>query len=212
MKLVLIGAGGHAKSCISCIESSNYQISGFLDIPEKVGSFFENYPIIGTDEDFEKLNIKGYGFLLSIGQIESSNQRKKIYNKLKSINARLPQITAKTAMVSNTAVIGQSTIVMQKALVNSSAIIGVNCIINTGAIIEHDCNISDHTHISTGAIINGSCIIGSDCFVGSGSVIKNNLTICNKVIIGAGSVVLHNIVKPGVYAGNPLKYIRDINE
>jgi acetyltransferase-like isoleucine patch superfamily enzyme len=36
------------------------------------------------------------------------------------------------------------------------------------------------------------------------------VTICDHVVIGAGAVVTKNIEKPGIYAGNPAKFIRPI--
>jgi acetyltransferase-like isoleucine patch superfamily enzyme len=43
--------------------------------------------------------------------------------------------------------------------------------------------------------------------IGSNSTILP-VKICNNVVIGAGSVVTKNISKPGIYAGNPAKFIR----
>jgi len=34
------------------------------------------------------------------------------------------------------------------------------------------------------------------------------VTICDGVVIGAGSVVTKDITKPGIYAGNPAKFLR----
>ena len=37
-KLILIGGGGHCKSCIDVIEKEGrFQISGIVDVPEKYG-------------------------------------------------------------------------------------------------------------------------------------------------------------------------------
>ena len=35
--------------------------------------------------------------------------------------------------------------------------------------------------------------------------------ICDHVVIGAGEVVTKNILKPGIYAGNPARFIRKLN-
>jgi len=34
------------------------------------------------------------------------------------------------------------------------------------------------------------------------------VNICDNVVIGAGSVVTKDITKPGIYAGNPAKFLR----
>jgi acetyltransferase-like isoleucine patch superfamily enzyme len=50
--------------------------------------------------------------------------------------------------------------------------------------------------------------IGDHVSVGSNATILP-VKICDHVIIGAGSVVTKNIMKPGFYAGNPAKKLRD---
>ena len=50
-KLILIGAGGHAKSCIDVIENTKkYKILGLLDLPEKIGQKVLGYSVIDTDD------------------------------------------------------------------------------------------------------------------------------------------------------------------
>ena len=50
--LILIGGGGHCKSCIDVIEHENkYKIVGILDMAEKVGQKVLGYKIIGSDSD-----------------------------------------------------------------------------------------------------------------------------------------------------------------
>ena len=45
--LIIIGAGGHAKSCIDVIESQKYYIFGILDNSKK--KTFMGYKILGND-------------------------------------------------------------------------------------------------------------------------------------------------------------------
>ena len=51
--------------------------------------------------------------------------------------------------------------------------------------------------------------IGNNVSIGSNSTILP-VNICDKVVIGAGSVVTKSISKPGIYAGNPAKFVRKI--
>jgi acetyltransferase-like isoleucine patch superfamily enzyme len=49
--------------------------------------------------------------------------------------------------------------------------------------------------------------IGNHVSIGSNACILP-VEICDNVVIGAGAVVTKNIVKSGVYAGNPARFIR----
>lgn len=49
-KIILIGAGGHAKSCIDIIEKTKkYKIIGLIDNKLSVGTRVLGYKVIGTD-------------------------------------------------------------------------------------------------------------------------------------------------------------------
>jgi acetyltransferase-like isoleucine patch superfamily enzyme len=49
--------------------------------------------------------------------------------------------------------------------------------------------------------------IGNHVSIGSNTTILPR-TICDNVVIGAGSVVTRDISEPGIYAGNPAKFLR----
>lgn len=189
-KLVLIGGGGHCKSCIDVIEIENkFEIVGILDIKEKVGQKVLGYEIIGDDEDIEKYSKEGYFFLITLGQIKTPDLRVKIFETLKSMNAKIATVISPLAYVSKHAEIAEGTIIMHHALVNADSKIGQNCIINSKALIEHDTVIENHCHISTGAIVNGNVSISEKSFVGSNSTIVHGAKVTENSFIKAGSLV-----------------------
>ncbi|MFC2151961.1 acetyltransferase [Bacteroidota bacterium] len=188
--IILIGGGGHCKSCIDVIEQNNqFQIKGIVDLPEKKGQDILGYQIFATDDDLKVLSHEYKYFLITLGQIDSADRRKTLFNALKEFNITLPVIQSPLAYVSPHAEVGEGTIIMHNALINSNAKIGNNCIINTKALIEHDVQIGNHCHISTGAIVNGSTVIGDETFFGSGAVSKENIKIPAKSFIKANSIV-----------------------
>jgi len=205
-KILLIGGGGHCESCIEVIESTEiYEIAGIIDAKDKVGESVLGYQIIGTDDDL-KILFEDYKYaLITVGQINSSIIRERIYKKLKKIGFTLPEIVASSAYVSPKAEIGAGSIIMHNAFVNAKSIIGVNCIVNTKALVEHGVVIGNNNHISTGVILNGECSVGDRCFVGSGTVFNHGVSIESDIVIGSGSLVRKNISNKGVYSGNPLK-------
>ena len=55
-KIILVGGGGHCKSCIDVIEQDGtFQIAGIVDVPEKLHQKIFNYEIIATDDDLPQL-------------------------------------------------------------------------------------------------------------------------------------------------------------
>ena len=191
--LILVGGGGHCRSCIDVIErEGKYKIAGIIDRPSKVGQEVLGYKIIGTDKDFPSLVHRYRYFLITIGQINSPALREKLYQQLLEMGAVFPRIISPLAYISEYAHIDNGTIVMHHAVINVGASIGYNCIINTNAIIEHDVKIGNHCHISTGAVLNGEVQLGQGTFVGSNSVCREGVKIGDYCLVGMGVRVLKN--------------------
>ena len=188
-KLILLGGGGHCKSCIDVIEQEGkYEIAGILDNEEFLGQKILGYEFIGTDDDIGKFVNEGYVFLITIGQIRTVSIRKKIFSLLKKKSAQMAIVVSPRAYVSKYANIGEGTIVMHDALVNASATVGDNCIINTKALIEHDTVIEDFCHISTSAVINGGVRAREGTFFGSQAISKEYVETNEDDFIKAGSI------------------------
>jgi len=192
-KIILIGGGGHCKSCIDVIEQEGrFTIAGIVAVPEKKQHNVLGYPVIGADADLEELIKTFPNVLITLGQIKSPNRRMELFNMLKQMGARFPVIKSPLAYVSPHAQAAEGTIVMHHALINAGARVGRNCIINTKALVEHDAVIEDHCHISTGAVVNGGVTIGSGSFFGSGAVSKEYTSIPANSFIKANSLIPKN--------------------
>lgn len=189
-KLVLVGGGGHCRSCIDVIEASgSFEIIGILDVAEKIGEKVCGYSIVATDRDTARFAAEGANFLITIGQIEPGDRRAEIFEQIQSEGGKLAVVVSPRAHISSRAKIGEGTIIMHDVLVNACASVGVNCIINTKALIEHDAVVGDHCHVSTGAIINGGVVVGSGSFIGSGAVTKQYISIPANSFIKANSII-----------------------
>lgn len=202
-KVVIIGAGGHAKVIADIITKSGDKVVGFLDDNKKIDTnIIGNYKVIGDfNNRFPMMINKDYKdceFIIAIGDNERRND---IVNKtpgMKYYTAISP-----SAQIGIDVQIGEGTVIMPNVVINSSSKIGKHCIINTGAIVEHDNNIEDYVHISPNATLCGTVHIGKCTHIGAGSTIKNNITITDNCIIGAGAVVVKNIDESGTYVGIP---------
>lgn len=195
-KIILVGAGGHARSCIDVIElSGQFEIAGLVEKSPNKGQENLDYPILGTDDDLQNLRQKYNYALVTVGQIKSPAIRIKLFKHLQELDYQLPIIASKIAYVSKHAQIGEGSIILHDAVVNANAKVGKNCIINNKALVEHDAIVGDHCHIATGAIVNGEVTVGTGSFIGSGVIIKQSVSIGKNSVIGAG-VFLKQDIKP----------------
>ena len=194
-RLLLLGGGGHCRSCIDVIEAQGiYEIVGVVQPKiEKVKQLF-GYSVVGCDGQLSALIGETRAAMITVGQIKTPNTRIRLFNLLKNHGAEMPIIKSPFAYCSNRALIGEGTILLHGALVNANAEIGRNCIINSMALVEHDATIADHCHIATGAKVNGGVFIGQGSFIGSGCVIREGVRIGERAVIGAGEIVLRDVL------------------
>ncbi len=122
--------------------------------------------------------------------------------------------------------IGDNTFIGPFVEIQKDAIIGSNCKVQSHAFICELVTIGDNCFISHGAMFINDVFksggpAGGDKTKWKNTVIGNNVSIgtnatilpvkiCDNVVVGAGSVVTKDITKPGIYAGNPARKIRDI--
>lgn len=97
-------------------------------------------------------------------------------------------------------------------------VIGNKVNIQDGAIIHCTYEktktiLGNNVSIGHNAILHG-CIIEDEVLIGMGAIVMDGAVIGKNAIIGAGAVVTQNTVVPAgtVWAGNPAKYLKDINE
>ncbi len=108
------------------------------------------------------------------------------------------------------AVPGSKTRIQSHAFICELVSIGNNCFISHGAMFINDL-------FAEGGPAGGkkelwrSTKIGNHVSIGTNATILP-VSICDRVVVGAGSVVTKDITEPGIYAGNPAKKIRNLQQ
>ena len=107
-------------------------------------------------------------------------------------------------------VVGNRTKIQSHTFICELVTIGSDCFIGHGVMFINDV-------FDEGGPANGNKRLWKETNIGSKVSIVSNATIlpvniCDQVIIGAGSVVTKDILVSGVYAGNPAKKIKEIND
>ncbi len=202
-QLILIGAGGYAKSVLDSVDKFNFRMVGFLDEYKASGQHL-GYPILGNClEDI--VRPERYVYFISIG---SNRERRLWYERLRASGLRLINVIDPTAVISERAAVGIGCFIGRMAIVNSHAVIGNDCIVNTKALVEHGSRTADHVNLSTNAVINGDVTVGVGAFVGSCSVVNGQTTVGEWATVGSGAVVVRDVPHGVTVVGVPAKDIR----
>ena len=190
-KLILVGAGGHAKSLIDLVESNDdFKIIGLIGNSDEVGKTILGYEVLGDDSILKLVRKDCANALIAVGHILDCKKRKFLANHLSSLGFKFPIISSRFSYISKHCIIGEGTTVGHGVVINANVSIGKHCIINSQSLLEHDSNIEDFCHISTGVLINGGVNIGEESFIGSNTIIRENIKITPKTSISAGKRIM----------------------
>lgn len=198
--IALFGGGGHASGIADILLNLNYKIEVIVDIQLTVGrAIFDNIPVINDDVFYKKYPPGSITVANGIGFIPGTNQRKKIFERVKDIGYSFETIISPSAIVSKYSLLDEGVQILPGAIVQPGVKIGKNSIINTGAIIEHDTIIGDNCHIAPGAVLCGGVTCGDDIFVGANATIIQNVHIGHESVIGSSALVRKNVMPKSIY-------------
>ncbi|NQZ94179.1 MAG: acetyltransferase [Moritella sp.] len=204
-KLILIGAGGFAKSVVDSLDYTAYEIAGFIDT-YKTGTH-QGFDILSNSLD-DLPNRDSYVYFIAIGE---PIVRSQWFEQIRSFDLEQINVIDHSAIISRSANLGDGIYIGKMCLVNCDSTLADGVVINTRSLIEHGNSIGYCTNISTNVVLNGDVNVGTLTFVGSCTVVNGQLTLGSNSVIGSGSVVIRDIPNNVVVAGSPTRLIRKIN-
>ena len=206
-EIIIIGAGGHARSITESVIANGYNIKFYFDKYAHDKILF-GYPIISN------LNIaKSYKTNVLIA-IANNYIREKIYKelKIKYKNILFPNIIDPSAKISDFSNIGKGNMIMANSFIGSNTKVTNFCIINNNVSVDHDCFLSNFSSLAPSVTTGGNVKLGLRSSVGIGATVKNNISIGSDTFIGASSYLNMNASRSSVFYGMPAKFIRKISE
>jgi acetyltransferase EpsM len=207
-KLIIIGAGGHGRVVLDAARSADWQVIGFIDRDQTVGSEVNRCAVLGDDTLLEaRYGFRESQFVVAIGD---QRRRRALCDRIRTANGMLASVIHSAAILSEYASIGPGTVVLAGATVNPNARIGAHCIINTGAIIEHDCTLADGAQIGPGATLAAGVTVEPDGFVGAGAVVIPGVRLGAGSVLGAGAVAIADLEAGAVAVGVPARTVKRV--
>lgn len=212
MKLFIYCAGGFGKEVIDTARRLNknkniWEEILFMDdvILEDMHYGARKFTFIQAIENFP---IDTFEVAIANGE---PKYRGELYKKLKLYHIKLASIIDETAIISDTAEIGEGVIVLANACVSSLAKLGNNSVLYGYSAAGHEVTIKENCVISAGVIIAGNSLVEENAYIGLGAKIKEKITIGKGAIIGMGAIVFKDIPDNCVALGNPAKRIQKID-
>ncbi|MFA5400922.1 MAG: hypothetical protein WC169_06970 [Dehalococcoidia bacterium] len=111
-------------------------------------------------------------------------------------------------MTTGICIIGNGVGIRTAACISRSVIINDNAFIGPGIMTNHTKNVMHKRNLKEVQLITN---IGYGAVIGSMASLIAGLTIGDNIVIAAGSNVIRDVVEPGIYGGNPVRKLKDID-
>ena len=186
MRLLLVGAGGHARVVCDAMKAAGFDLAAYAD-PQP--SAWLDAPHCASDDAAAALPLE-IGVALGLGGVSPARLRARLALLVHFLDAgrAAPSIVHPRASVAGDAVVGRGVQVMCGAIVQAGAVLGDAVIVNTGAIVEHGSIVAEGSHVAPGAIVLGNVRIGGCAMIGAGAVVLPGTTVSDGTLVPAGAV------------------------
>lgn len=185
MKLVLVGAGGHARNVADTISACGDELVAYVDATPCDWLHVER---LSSDAELERI-ASSVGVVLGVGGIKPSELENRC-SLLRKVGKGRPMqpLVHPRAVVSKSAQLGDGCQIMAGVVVQSDCSIGFGAIVNTGAIVEHESRIAEGAHVAPGAVILGFASVGAFAMIGAGAIVLPGSHVPEKTLVKAGTV------------------------
>jgi sugar O-acyltransferase (sialic acid O-acetyltransferase NeuD family) len=208
MRVVIVGAGGHAQvvaDSLRCMRQSGQpiQIVGYLDDAAHLhGRKILEDRVLGSISYLSQ--IPHDGVVVAIGD---NGDRCRCFEKLKASGVQLITVRHPHSTVAADVEIGPGCMIFAGVVVNTGTVIGENVILNTACTIDHHNRIGSHAHIAPGAHTGGEVNVGEGTLIGLGAAIMPRCRLGSWSTVGAGALVNRDLPDSVTAIGVPAKVI-----
>jgi sugar O-acyltransferase (sialic acid O-acetyltransferase NeuD family) len=177
-RIVLLGAGGHAKVLLDVLIASGVKVDGVVDpILAENGGFWRGIAVIGNDDELLKIGPAEIVLVNGIGSLPGKSLRQRLFAQFRTAGFRFISVVHPSALMGSGVVLGEGVQLMAGSIVQADSTIGDNSIVNTGALIDHDCVFGSH-----GVSIIQGMAIGAGAVIGAGTVVLKDIPDYHKLL------------------------------
>lgn len=208
--IVIVGAGGFGREVYhwahALLGSPNYRFKGFIDDhPDSEKISGNQLKILGAIHPGKnQYDIQSTDrFIYAIGNIDN---KRVIIDGLQRRGAKFITLVHPTAIVADTAMIGEGVVVCPFAMVSDHATISDFAMINCYASCAHDTRVGRYSILSPYATLNGYVELEEEVFLGTHASVVASRKIGHRTKISANSVAMTDVPPRSIVVGVPGKH------
>lgn len=209
-RILIVGAGGFGREVLQWAlhawPDEAHKIGGFLsDDPEALAEQNTRFTIIGSAAGYKPA--PGDALVLAIGIPEI---RRRVAEMLVARGAEFLSLVHPTAIVADSAQVGEGTILCPYAIVSDNCKLGKFVLMNYHSSVGHDSSVADFSVFSPYATLGGGASIGEDVFLGLHSSVGPHVSLGDRCKVSAGSAALATAPADVVIWGLPGRHGRRV--
>lgn len=168
-------------------------VAVFDDSFNALEAFF--VPLVGAlDSDSIGSVFRAGGFEGAVVTLTANMGRRiELFEICNSLSVPLLTVLDAGAIVSDTASIGEGTVVVSGARIGAFATIGKNVFLSAFVNVDHHCTVGDNTTFGPGVFLSGSVTVGRDCVFGTNIGVEPGVTIGEGSVIASGSTITRDV-------------------
>lgn len=171
MRLLIYGSGDFAATVSELVRHCGHEAIGMVD------DFSSGPGILGDLESVRDSHPPpGFGIVLAIGY-SNLEARWSAWERARAAGYRAPPLIHPRAYVSDTASVGEGSMVMAGAIVDARAVLGEHVVLWPGSCVNHDVVVEKNCFISPNATLCGFAHVGSHSFIGAGAALVDHAVV-----------------------------------
>jgi len=213
-KVIIIGGLGNGSVIAAAIHDANdkgydkYEVGGYLNDREEVGSEIEGFKVLGKLRDIQKFIEDGYSFIYTIYRIDGQEKRLEIFEGLNVPEDQLAIFVHPSVYLASNVKLSSGCVLMPNVSISPGASFGKCCLVMVNASFGHNSGCGDFCHFAAQSCIGAYCKIGKGVHIGLNATVRENLNLKNYSALGMGSVLLKDIGEKEIWGGVPASLIR----
>lgn len=215
-KVLIMGGEGNGGVIASAIIDMNkkgfteYELAGYLNDYEEIGSLIHEYPVLGRLNEVQKFAEKGFYFMWAVHMIGHGKKRRDLYYELNIPEDRLAKILHPNAFIADNVTIEPGVFVMANSYIGPGTTIRKGTLVMANCVVGHNDDIGELCHLSAGCIVGSYINIGYASDIGLGATVLEKRNIGNYSVLGANSLLTKDIEDSAIYIGSPARFHRRI--
>lgn len=207
-RIVIIGAGGHARDVLDVFEACNarapeFDVLGFVVEPAwfTPGAIVNGRPVLGPLEwlaDHPDVEL--------VCAVGDPALRRRLSLRAMALGARrFASVVHPAAAVARRVTVSEGCVVGAGVVMTSLVRLAPHSQVNIGCTLAHDVAVGEWATVAPGVRLSGNVTVEEGANVGTGATVIEKLTVGRWSVVGAGATVVRDVPANSTAVGVPAR-------